>query len=186
MVYVFMNYASDCYEIHYDDGSTKFITRGELEDVVRAPLAVQPTYTNTIAEDISTASMDELAMQVISESAPRRTAIAEGDFVPPDFPNPWIHKVWVSGSSTFNVPPLDVSSARVLTYAKKGEEIVCENGHVICEVAKDLRTGECHQPGNLRRWRDPEPGPGTQDQPCCKCGAKWFEGMRFHFKDGWR
>ncbi len=71
-------------------------------------------------------------------------------------------------------------------YATKGEEIVCENGHVICTVARDIKRGELFDPEVFHRWRDPPPTIGTEKQPCCRCGAEWFRGTSFHFKEGWR
>jgi hypothetical protein len=86
--------------------------------------------------------------------------------------------------------PQEPASEPVAYYARKGEQVTCENDHVICEVARDLPVGARQQPGDFHRWRDPEPRIGTvaTDAPCCRCGAIWFgnDSGCLHFKDGWR
>jgi hypothetical protein len=95
-----------------------------------------------------------------------------------------------------------------MMYAKQGERITCENGHLICVVARDIEVGQMPERGkDLKDWQQPEPDVGTlaKDIKCAQCGAEWFgadvldqldltEGrslkllspMRFHFEDGWR
>ncbi len=88
-------------------------------------------------------------------------------------------------------------------YAKKGEHIICENGHVICEIAKTVLTGNYQKGGELTNWRQKEPRIGDSVPLCEKCGAEFYRnniavdapglndvklmaGIRMHFKNGWR
>lgn len=77
-------------------------------------------------------------------------------------------------------------------FARPGEEITCENGHVICEVKETIYSGDLHDEGRkLHRWRQPPPKSGTlQDQVKCNvCGAFFwhgYDGQHYHFMDGWR
>jgi hypothetical protein len=75
-------------------------------------------------------------------------------------------------------------------YAKAGEQVTCENGHVICEAARDLHTFATWSPADWTNWTQPEPMPGTSLEAClCAiCGARWVRapGMIYHFADGWR
>lgn len=76
-------------------------------------------------------------------------------------------------------------------FALKGDEIVCVNGHVICEVAQDIRIGALYNEKHLHRWRQTPPQP-YQDAKRIRCGVcgglYWhgWNGQNFHFKDGWR
>ena len=76
-------------------------------------------------------------------------------------------------------------------FALKGDEVTCENGHVICEVAENIKLGDMHKTSHFTRWRQSKPQPyDTEDKvKCGVCGAKYwhgFEGQHFHFSDGWR
>lgn len=77
-------------------------------------------------------------------------------------------------------------------YARAGEQVTCENGHVICEVKRDIEKGASQQGNELHRWRDPEPQPGTltADIKCCRCGAPWAGGvwgaLQLHIGGAWR
>lgn len=77
-------------------------------------------------------------------------------------------------------------------YAHKGEQITCENGHVICEIARNIKVGKTQEKGDLINWTQLEPEAGTYPIPTCsKCGAEFYRndmthGINVHFEDGWR
>lgn len=81
-------------------------------------------------------------------------------------------------------------------YARKGEEVVCENGHHICTIGHDLVLYHEYVRGrDLVNWQQPEPSTGTlaKDSACAICGAPWWKGYMngdlgvfLHFRDGWR
>lgn len=73
-------------------------------------------------------------------------------------------------------------------YAKAGDEVVCTNGHRICTVACRIAVGDLYKDDQLTDWTQPAPALGDIPKPCVLCGAPWWsgDGMRLHFKDGWR
>lgn len=75
-------------------------------------------------------------------------------------------------------------------YARKDEEITCENGHVICRMARDVTIGTLQMPAvDFKEWqqRKPNLGEPLQMLNCVKCNAIWVrDSNRYHFKDGWR
>jgi hypothetical protein len=76
--------------------------------------------------------------------------------------------------------------------AKAGEKVTCTNGHVICEVVKDLNTGDMNWGDNFGNWTQEPPKTGQLDKPVCAvCGADFFDpepgSWAMHFEDGtWR
>jgi len=72
-------------------------------------------------------------------------------------------------------------------YARKGENITCENNHLICTTAHDIFMGERYTSA-LVNWTQPEPKDDPSEfQRCRACGALWWALGRFHFEnDGWR
>jgi hypothetical protein len=76
-------------------------------------------------------------------------------------------------------------------YAKKGEHITCENGHVVCEMAKTVLYGSHQKAAQITNWRQKEPRVGDMVPVCEKCGAEFYrnpqdKGISMHFKEGWR
>ena len=76
-------------------------------------------------------------------------------------------------------------------YARVGEIICCTNGHEICEVLEDIKSGELFSGGKkLGKWRQAPPQPGAQTIHCDICKGLWWHGVfgqHFHFKGtGWR
>jgi hypothetical protein len=72
------------------------------------------------------------------------------------------------------------------TYAKAGDTVTCENGHIICTFKRNVIVGEEFDSSALGEWTQPQPQLGAIDVPCSTCGARWFKGPYFHFTDGWR
>lgn len=76
-------------------------------------------------------------------------------------------------------------------YATAGELVICEGGHVIATIAKDIPRGSEHD-DSFFRWRQQPPKEGTPAKlvTCHVCGAPWFygpEGESLHFEQGgWR
>jgi hypothetical protein len=71
-------------------------------------------------------------------------------------------------------------------FAVAGEWVTCERGHRIVEIARDIPLGALYEAQNFKNWQQPEPPLGIMEQPCVRCGAKWFMGMALHFEEGWR
>lgn len=74
-------------------------------------------------------------------------------------------------------------------FAKKGEEVTCENGHVVCQFSRTIHRGTSFDPHHLHRWRQTPPKVDSLKVECNICGAKFwhgFDGQNFHFADGWR
>ena len=81
-------------------------------------------------------------------------------------------------------------------YAKAGDVIGCTNGHLLIEIARDLRVGEVSQGASLD-FKNPQngfvlPPYGSSIIPACpRCSAPWYRqpGI-FHFvrggRPGWR
>lgn len=72
-----------------------------------------------------------------------------------------------------------------MIYAHAGEIVTCENGHLVCKFGRDVKVGEFFDPSAFECWYQDMPVIGTIDPPCTVCGAMWFHGMLFHFRDGW-
>jgi hypothetical protein len=63
-----------------------------------------------------------------------------------------------------------------------GEQVTCENDHVICVVKTDVKIGQTTWP-SFHRWRDPEPTIGTMPPiVCCRCNTPWLDGRGFHIR----
>lgn len=79
-------------------------------------------------------------------------------------------------------------------WAKKGEHLTCENGHVIATVARDIVRGEIAKGDEWEGWTQSQPQTGSLPPLACgQCGAPFFGrtdagGFRslYHFEDGWR
>lgn len=75
------------------------------------------------------------------------------------------------------------------TYARAGEEVTCEGGHVICVVLVDIPRGAEHSDHYLGDWCDPKPAIGSRPV-CSRCGAWWIRwesgSTLLHFASGWR
>lgn len=76
-------------------------------------------------------------------------------------------------------------------YARAGERITCEAGHVVVTVAQDIPMGAPYSSDQYRDWQQPEPKQGMSAAlvPCLVCGAPWFGSLNagLHFEDGgWR
>ena len=72
-------------------------------------------------------------------------------------------------------------------YAKIGDKVVCENGHIVCEFIKTVYVGDLQDVRNqLGYWRQDAPLIGTIYPRCSICGAKFYMHGIFNFKDGWR
>lgn len=77
-------------------------------------------------------------------------------------------------------------------YAKKGEAVLCTNGHVICHFTEDVMVGGGLELDRQLKFVDGQfhPPLGTDLSECkCWCGAEYISGTRegvFHFTDGWR
>lgn len=72
-------------------------------------------------------------------------------------------------------------------YARKGERVTCEEGHVIATFSRDTVSGEAFRQSTfLCEWTQPEPRPGDADIVCAVCGAPFYQGLMLHVEDGWR
>jgi len=73
-------------------------------------------------------------------------------------------------------------------YAQKGETVICEAGHPICDFSCTVFVGDMQDLDNeLTNWRQPVPQIGLFPLPVCAlCGGQFTDGSRFHFRDGWR
>jgi hypothetical protein len=77
-------------------------------------------------------------------------------------------------------------------FARKGEAVMCENGHIICTVANNIAVAGKYVPTNMYNWTQPEPVSGEKDFTkiiCQRCGSLFWHcegGQHFHFSDGWR
>lgn len=71
-------------------------------------------------------------------------------------------------------------------YARKGEEVVCENLHRICTVARDVRSDEPMPEDMLTDWTQPPPVRGMANVVCAQCGAPFYQGPVLMFRDGYR
>lgn len=93
------------------------------------------------------------------------------------------------GPATDGEPGNVVTDKITLTpYAYAGEEVTCENGHLICEFTADVFVGQTQDPpSQLGKWRQPEPAVGAQIPTCAVCGGAFYQaGGVFHFRYGWR
>lgn len=75
-------------------------------------------------------------------------------------------------------------------FAKKGEPVTCENGHIICTFSRNVAVADDFIPTHLYTWTQPEPQRGDSGPVCAQCGALFWHGagggQHFHFADGWR
>lgn len=71
-------------------------------------------------------------------------------------------------------------------YATSGEQVTCENGHVMCEFSRDIPKWKMFEKGDQVAWRQPEPEVGAPNPTCKTCGARAIVWPYFHFVDGWR
>jgi hypothetical protein len=79
---------------------------------------------------------------------------------------------------------------RPVTYARAGEVVVCENGHEITTIARDVLVGvPVDLERDFRDWQQPQPVLGQRSLPLCiQCGGTftdWF-GATWRFEDGLR
>jgi hypothetical protein len=93
-----------------------------------------------------------------------------------------------SGANLPEEPPI---------WANKGEAVTCINGHVICEMARNVYVGEARAGEHFTNWSQPEPDKRTHvaEIRCTICRGAWVrgnpqEGYQFHFGSnkhgGWR
>ena len=78
-------------------------------------------------------------------------------------------------------------------YASKGEVVTCENGHEICDMAKDVFVDDCLMVEQFENWRNQKPPmPCEVITPCQTCGAPFvksempFGGTWLHINGEWR
>lgn len=72
-------------------------------------------------------------------------------------------------------------------YARAGEWVTCESGHVICMFARKVALGDTFDESALQHWTQEAPKLGQMRVPGCDiCGAEFARGPSFHFYDGWR
>ena len=86
-------------------------------------------------------------------------------------------------------PELDTRTFRPAgdVYAKRGEVVTCERGHVICAMLRDVSRGELFDDSAFGDWQMKKPDVGQFPIPRCeRCGARWCMGMQYHFHNGWR
>lgn len=72
--------------------------------------------------------------------------------------------------------------------ADVGDFVTCENGHLICEVARPIYRGMMQNPSlDWKAWRISEPERGTPVPLRCPCGAPYLkERVTFHCEGrGW-
>lgn len=74
------------------------------------------------------------------------------------------------------------------TYARKGDWVTCENGHIICVFNRNVIIGGAFDGAALEMWQQREPTIGQADMPVCAvCQAPFVRNLNeFHFYDGWR
>lgn len=77
--------------------------------------------------------------------------------------------------------------------ARAGEVVTCENGHEICDVARDIFLHDHVSPSQFTNWRNqPAPQPGENIRPCHECGADYisapgrFGGHKLRVAGEWR
>ena len=76
-------------------------------------------------------------------------------------------------------------------YARAGEDIVCDAGHVVTRPTRDLRLSEKIFGPDLEgmaHLRPPAPDEGREGDPLpsCACGAHWNWHGIFRFREGYR
>lgn len=77
-------------------------------------------------------------------------------------------------------------------YARKGEHVTCERGHVIGTFARDVVVGAVFCADMITDWHDKFSGlPGMSLETCPACGAPWVRARRgkpgmLHIETGWR
>lgn len=63
---------------------------------------------------------------------------------------------------------------------RRGDILVCENGHPICEADRDMNLGDLpgrwHEP--LVNWRQDQPSVGGPLPACVVCGGDIFGNLR--------
>lgn len=86
--------------------------------------------------------------------------------------------------------PVDIPNFIHTVYAHRGEQIICENGHPIAQVTRDIKRGDMQGEHDLYfNGETAKPAMGTPAEQCrCYlCDGLYFKGDgHFHFKDGWR
>lgn len=99
------------------------------------------------------------------------------------------HPVGVGSLDTAVEPSSIVDwQIRLPRYAAAGEQVTCENGHLICEFLVDVAVGQTQDlERQLGNWTQEPPEIGQISVPgCAVCGAEFYRGGVFHFSDGWR
>ena len=71
-----------------------------------------------------------------------------------------------------------------------GTPITCENGHVVCVTASELRVNELLAVEMFTSWQIAPPGAGDMFPRCGSCGGaahrETRDGVSLHTPDGWR
>ncbi len=58
-------------------------------------------------------------------------------------------------------------------FAKAGDQVTCENGHIICTVSRNIFVADDYVPTHLINWTQPEPKTGSlTDVKCAQCGEE--------------
>lgn len=79
--------------------------------------------------------------------------------------------------------------------AKRGEKVTCENGHLICEVAADIMSGEVVTPSQFSNWHERLVGEiksGETVPRCPECSSFFIRipivlgGAALHIENTWR
>lgn len=71
---------------------------------------------------------------------------------------------------------------------RKGDEVICENGHVVGVATRDIFLGDLNF-GTAFEWHQNDaPMAGSFHIPACEqCGAQFIrEGWQILFRDGWK
>lgn len=75
-------------------------------------------------------------------------------------------------------------------YAKEGEEVTCENGHLFGHFVHDIPLHGVVKSADFV-YTDGTPAAYGTVPPKCECGARafrsaWLGGWQAHFENGWR
>jgi hypothetical protein len=81
-------------------------------------------------------------------------------------------KIYDSLYSMIHPPKQELVHRRII--AKLGDKVTCKNGHVICDIGRDLCVGQMQAPGDFINWQQKEPTVGDPVLPCEVCGDYWW------------
>ena len=82
-----------------------------------------------------------------------------------------------------------------MIYLQKGEQITCEGGHIICEVARDIHSSEpMNSAVQLTNWTQEPPKISTPlpilcercKLPFARGGTFFGQSVKVHTNSGWR